>query len=1329
LIPKPSYCAESGCPLAGSGGFSHLEGNGTSGLCVMAESLGQHEENDALPLRPRAAAGSVFARALKLLGVDRQSLLITNTIRCRPNQANQLLGMPFEFEAIEKCKHFFREAIAAHPQIKVVLAMGMIPHRTLTGLSGTDQSSTKMRGYVLQAVEYDGLVVVPTYHPSYIQQGAGHLFRVFVEDIRRALEIAKLLAQVRTVASWEQVEGQLKRVEKPLLTEAPFILNPMDDPRLSYQTDPSPADAEAFYERCKADPALTISYDIETDRSAGKSEDEGDNEELGQKITLIQFSTGVGSGIALPFISPFDEVARRTLALPNSKVGHNVWLFDNPILGRAGLPVAGLIDDTLFMWRTLQPDLPADLQFVASWFGQPFPWKHYAGPNLRFYGCLASDVRLMLWDGGNTQIGDVVLQKSSPILKGMDEQGQIIPVRVVGWRRISRSGKTGRTPWLSIKTEATDQPIYCTADHKIWTDDGWQRADQLRIGDSVVSANPGSADLLHGTLLGDASVDRRGRFKFTHCNKQEAYFDAKRENLNGPKYVLPPISNPPIRGSRVNSTGGFATEVWVSPTLWRKRFYPNGKKIFIPPPSDAALAIWYCDDGNWAGGKKPNQIGNPRITIQGFANLADIVPWFKSEFGDSHVSYYKDPRSKQGGCVALCGDARYEFCRRVAPFVPPSMEYKLPPQYRGQYNGWLATHVAQWTVVLSIAPRTKRASARYDITVDHPTHRFFTMGGLVENCVDTDATLRIHQGLPAAMKKVGVWDTYCKYVRGLRPVLDAMTKRGVGVDREQLVAFGILLKETIARVRAELAPLVPAALQQFDDYKGLPKDVRELAKQRLAKLEPNIVAAQQAALAADPSLPKLTKKRLAELIAPVKARLEQEAFGELGYVQRDLRVDVGKGGLFAPTEDVQPAVQTVWSKPLDFNPGSWQQVMAYAKHKRHQVPVVSKKKNGIKVREESVNEKALLQLARRTKDPFYKLILDYREPSKMLGTYVGDIETMTGGFMPGPDGRVRADFTTRPANGQLSTRNGAPLQQIPKHGVLAKPLRKCITAAPGNLLIEADWKSFHILTLGFESKDKTYVRLARGDMHSFFTTQILKLEKADKLLAMDDAEMIERLVWWRAKPEQKYAGPKGRLLTFKEVRNEQSKAVILGMGLGRGPRGIWEGHEDFISSQAEAQKLVDLWRALFPLEVKFQRDVKELAHRQHYLKSRYGFIRWFWNVMVWDAMRQQYKYGTDAEAAISHFVQNDAFGMMRDVMLEMYEKGWDERYGLSNQIHDSLVFDCPSNLVDECIANIKPLMERPSPVLVDPVVAPEGLWCQVEVSVGKSLGAMEEIKL
>ena len=43
------------------------------------------------------------------------------------------------------------------------------------------------------------------------------------------------------------------------------------------------------------------------------------------------------------------------------------------------------------MWQRLQPDLPAGLQFVASFFHFPFAWKHLAAAQPEFYGCCDVD--------------------------------------------------------------------------------------------------------------------------------------------------------------------------------------------------------------------------------------------------------------------------------------------------------------------------------------------------------------------------------------------------------------------------------------------------------------------------------------------------------------------------------------------------------------------------------------------------------------------------------------------------------------------------------------------------------------------------------------------------------------------------------------------------------------------------------------------------------------------------------------------------------------------------------------------------------------------------
>jgi hypothetical protein len=59
-------------------------------------------------------------------------------------------------------------------------------------------------------------------------------------------------------------------------------------------------------------------------------------------------------------------------------------------------------------------------------------------------------------------------------------------------------------------------------------------------------------------------------------------------------------------------------------------------------------------------------------------------------------------------------------------------------------------------------------------------------------------------------------------------------------------------------------------------------------------------------------------------------------------------------------------------------------------------------------------------------------------------------------------------------------------------------------------------------------------------------------------------------------------------------------------------------------------------------------------------------------------------------------------------------------------IHDSLLYLIPDQLLDEGINLIKNEMIRPSSILIDPLMAPNGLSFGVDVKVGKSWDQMQK---
>ena len=135
----------------------------------------------------------------------------------------------------------------------------------------------------------------------------------------------------------------------------------------------------------------------------------------------------------------------------------------------------------------------------------------------------------------------------------------------------------------------------------------------------------------------------------------------------------------------------------------------------------------------------------------------------------------------------------------------------------------------------------------------------------------------------------------------------------------------------------------------------------------------------------------------------------------------------------------------------------------------------------------------------------------------MRGTYIE-------GFRPHADGRVHTTFTDQTATSQLASRN-PNVTNVPKHGRLAKPIRKMFRdSVGGKLIVEWDKKSYHIMTTGWCARDTQYMRIGRVDMHSFVTWHFLKLPKADGLFDLPDEELREKLEWLKSDEKERISG-------------------------------------------------------------------------------------------------------------------------------------------------------------------------------------------------------------
>lgn len=158
-------------------------------IVFVGEAPGAEEERLGEPFV--GPAGQLLTKVLKVMGLDRSEVYITNICKYRPAMENQGRGnrQPSPLE-MASCLEFVREEIAiVRPQ--VIVALG---GTAITGLLGLKTGVMQARG---KFYEFDGIPVMATLHPSYLLRreadgpaAANAEKRKFWEDMMMVMERA-----------------------------------------------------------------------------------------------------------------------------------------------------------------------------------------------------------------------------------------------------------------------------------------------------------------------------------------------------------------------------------------------------------------------------------------------------------------------------------------------------------------------------------------------------------------------------------------------------------------------------------------------------------------------------------------------------------------------------------------------------------------------------------------------------------------------------------------------------------------------------------------------------------------------------------------------------------------------------------------------------------------------------------------------------------------------------------------------------------------------------------------------------------------------------------
>src|SRR5688572_29705133 len=155
------------------------------------------------------------------------------------------------------------------------------------------------------------------------------------------------------------------------------------------------------------------------------------------------------------------------------------------------------------------------------------------------------------------------------------------------------------------------------------------------------------------------------------------------------------------------------------------------------------------------------------------------------------------------------------------------------------------------------------------------------------------------------------------------------------------------------------------------------------------------------------------------------------------------------------------------------------------------------------------------------------------------------------------------------------------------------------------------------------------MRLARLDPHSFLAGQFLHLDGCTRWLELPWQELREILQGVKKK--------------YKDVRDQKAKPAMHGYGFGMGGNKLYFHHPEAFENKKEAQYIIDVLDRSFPKIVQYREQVRAVAHKAGYLKTRYGAIRRFYDVYTWSQSTGDWKPGEQFNEVVAFRPANDAF--------------------------------------------------------------------------------------
>ena len=315
--------------------------------------------------------------------------------------------------------------------------------------------------------------------------------------------------------------------------------------------------------------------------------------------------------------------------------------------------------------------------------------------------------------------------------------------------------------------------------------------------------------------------------------------------------------------------------------------------------------------------------------------------------------------------------------------------------------------------------------------------------------------------------------------------------------------------------------------------------------------------------------------------------------------------------------------------------------------------------------------------------PIIPLILEYRELSKLVSTYIEPIPKMVD-----ESGRLHAKFIqSGTTTGRMASSN-PNLQNIPIGSENGKVIRNAFLATKGFDLVAFDYSQIELRIAAFLSQDSKLIEIFKSgkDIHSAVASEVFGVRESE---------------------------------VTKDMRR-QAKVINFGILYGMGVNALTQ---NLGSDRKTAQEFYNTYFEKFNGLAKYLDNTKSEAEKLGYTKTFFGRRRYF------EGLKSKLPFIKAAaeRMAINAPIQGTSADIIKIAMKKVddyiVQNKLEDKVYLILQIHDELIFEIESGKINEVLSKIKEIMQN-----IIPLDKISGVPIIVNSATGPNWGEMSPIE-